>query len=312
MNTEHIKAFLEVVQSGSINKASERLNMNHQHLGRILTSLENEIGAKLLARDRTGVTLTAQGLEVIEIMKDIDILSTQLKYNFKIDPLLKTRKTTLKIYNFAMTNNAKQNKFMINAQKIIPKLTIDVSEASNEKIIEYLLMNKVATMGSLCSFDDFPALNLKIDTLPAELEIVCETVGKLAMLVSANNPISNKYDTIKMESLLAKPLVFYAPYNISDNHFYKIMNVYGTPFIKYKTANLQTFYEILKNTECVAIGSTTSNVDAMFNPLFRKEEQLRIVPIRENIQFKIIRVVNELLKKKNGTVLREIIDRHFS
>lgn len=311
METEHIKAFLEVVHYGSINKASEKLHMNHQHLGRVLTQLENEIGAKLLERNRTGVTLTPQGIEVIEIMKNIDILSNQLKYNFKIDPKMKSIRSTLKIYNFARTNHARQNKFVMNTQKLLPQITIDISEAPNEKIIEYLYMNETPSVGSLCSFEDFPSLNLKIENLPSEIEIISEGSGKLTMLVSKNNPISDKYDTITIESLIAKPLVFYSPYNIEDHHFYKIIKQYGTPQIKYITSNLQTFYEILRNTDCVAIGSFSDNLDNMLNPLFRKEEQLVSVPVRENISFKIINVVNEQLKKKNGTILRNVIDQYF-
>lgn len=309
MNTDYIKYFLEVAQCGSINKASEKLNINHQHLGRILTSLENEIGAKLLERNRVGVTLTAEGLEVLELMKNIDIFTHQLKYYFKSKP--NAKETTLKIYNVAMTNNARQNKFMMNAQQLMPNLILDVSEASNEIILERLLMNDVPTLGSLCSFDDYPALNIKVERLPDELEVISESTGKISMLAAANNPIADKYDTITLKSLVSKPMVFYTPYDIENNHFYKLMKVYGRPQIKYKTANLQTFYDILRNTDCIAIGSDSGNLDAMFNPLFRKEEQLRMIPIRENIHFKIIRVVNEPLKKKNGTVLREIMDRHF-
>lgn len=312
MNTEHIRYFLEVVQCGSINKASEKLNINHQHLGRILTSLENELGAKLLERNRVGVTLTQHGIEILDLLKEIDTLNHQLKYYFNMNPKVKIKASTLKMYNFAMTNNARQNKFMMKIQNIMPNLAIEVKEACNDEIIEALLMNDVATMGTLCSFEDFPGLNLKLDNLPSNVEVVSETMGKIAMLVSVNNPLSDKYDTISIESLIEKPIVFYCPYAIENNHFYKIMNVYGNPYIKYKTANLHTFYDLLRNTECVAIGSTTTNLDAMFNPLFRKEEQLRMIPVRENIQFKIIRVVNELLKKERETVLREVIDRYFT
>ena len=310
MNTDHIRYFLEVLQCGSINKASEKLNINHQHLGRILTALEDEIGAKLLKRSRVGVMLTPQGIEVLDLLKNIDLFSQKLSYYFSVDPH-KNQEMKLKIYTFAMTNYATQDKFMMNLQEIMPNLMIDVNEAWNLQIIENMLNDKTAALGALCSFDDYPALNLKVDILPEQLEIVSERMGRIVMLVSANNPIFDKYDTISMESLIAKPLVFYSPYDIEMNHFYKIMKLYGTPCIKYVVGNLQTFYDLLRNTDCVAIGGTSDKLDALHNPLFRKEEQYRMIPVRENISFKIIRVVNELLKKKYDTVVRKIIDRHF-
>ena len=302
---------METVQSGSINKASEKLNINHQHLGRILSSLEDEIGAKLLERNRIGVTLTSEGLEILELMNNIDILAHQLKYYFSIDSSLKIKSKTLKIYNFAMTNYLLQNKFVMNAQKIMPNLMIETYEAANEYIIESLLNNTVASLGTLCSFDDYPTLKLNVDILPDDLEVISEKLGKVVMLISANNPIHNKYDSISIESLCKKPLVFYTPYDITTNHFYKLLKIYGSPHIKYKTGNLQSFYELLKNTDCVAIGGVTTNIEAMYNPLFNKEEQFRIVPVRENIQFKIIRIVNKFLKKESATVLRDIINKYF-
>ena len=39
MRTENIEYFLKTVQTGSINKASELLHLNHQNLGKIIMSL---------------------------------------------------------------------------------------------------------------------------------------------------------------------------------------------------------------------------------------------------------------------------------
>ncbi|MBO5139075.1 MAG: LysR family transcriptional regulator [Peptococcaceae bacterium] len=311
MDTEHIHYFLETVQCGSINKASEKLNLNHQHLGRILTALEREIGAKLLERNRVGVTLTAEGLEVLNMMKDIDILSRQLKYNFKTNPKMKNSGATFEMYSFAMTNFSRFNKFMMDAQKIMPKLTIELHELPNERIMEKMIVSDKASFGTLCSFEDYPSLGLSVENIPTELEVISESSAKLVMLASANNPILNQYESISIESLLGKPLVIYTPYNIEENHFYRIMKQYGYPYIKYKTANLQSFYDIIRNTECVALGGMANNLDALYNPLFRREEQLRMIPIRENIQFKIIRVVNGILRSENRTVLREVVNKHF-
>jgi DNA-binding transcriptional LysR family regulator len=56
-----IRDFLAVVESGSINAAARKLGVSQPGLTKSLGSLEAELGASLLRRSHSGVTLTAQG-----------------------------------------------------------------------------------------------------------------------------------------------------------------------------------------------------------------------------------------------------------
>jgi len=127
------------------------------------------------------------------------------------------------------------------------------------------------------------------------------------MLASPNNPILNKYDTISIESLLTKPLIIHAPYDIENNDYYKLLQIYGTPKIKYITSNLQTFYEIMRDSDCISIGAVSDNIYSVPNSLFTKEQQLRAIPIRENIIFTKYRLINKPLNNSNNAVLRNLI-----
>ncbi len=311
MNTTHIKYFLEVVNSGSINRASERLNINHQHLGRILTSLEDEIGAKLLERNRAGVTLTPQGLEVLGTLNEINELVSKLQYQFSIDSVVQKKKQVLKIYSFATSNYSYVNNIAKQLQKLLFSLQVEILEKSNQEIIEDMISSDQMCFGQLVSFDDYPILQLNSDVLSDKLKIIEEKYFKLVTLVSANNVIAERYSSISMDSLMDKPLVCYAPYGLEDNHFYKLMKIYGTPQLKYVTGNLQTFYDILKTTECVAIGVGSDNTERMFNSLFSKEQQFRAIPIRDNIQMKVSRVMNQKLCEPENAIIRELVEENF-
>lgn len=61
MRLTQIRDFLAVVESGSINAAARRLGVSQPGLTKSLGSLEAELGASLLKRAPTGVTLTAPG-----------------------------------------------------------------------------------------------------------------------------------------------------------------------------------------------------------------------------------------------------------
>lgn len=67
MSIDHrqLRFFIEVASVGSINKAAERLHIAQPALSRRMHQLEHELGAKLLIRHSSGVTLTAAGRKLL-------------------------------------------------------------------------------------------------------------------------------------------------------------------------------------------------------------------------------------------------------
>lgn len=61
VNLDLLRSFFAIVESGSLNKAAERLRVSQSTLTRQLHSLENDVGGRLFERDTTGVALTATG-----------------------------------------------------------------------------------------------------------------------------------------------------------------------------------------------------------------------------------------------------------
>ena len=61
MRLTQIRDFLAVVEAGSINSAARKLGVSQPGLTKSLGSLEAELGASLLKRTPTGVTLTRLG-----------------------------------------------------------------------------------------------------------------------------------------------------------------------------------------------------------------------------------------------------------
>ena len=65
MKIENLRLFLEVAESGSINKTAEQNFLTHQSLGVILKSLEKELNCTLFIRTNKGVALSAEGKEFL-------------------------------------------------------------------------------------------------------------------------------------------------------------------------------------------------------------------------------------------------------
>ena len=65
INFRHLEYFIKVARLGSINKAAQALYISQPYLGKIMHVLEENLGARLFNRSRSGVTLTPEGMEFL-------------------------------------------------------------------------------------------------------------------------------------------------------------------------------------------------------------------------------------------------------
>ncbi len=98
MNIIGLQTFVSIVENGSLVRASEQLNVTQSTVTARLRTLEQELGATLLHRQKSGVTLTASGTKLLgyaEIMiglwrqarqETAPPLGTESVCNFGCDP----------------------------------------------------------------------------------------------------------------------------------------------------------------------------------------------------------------------------------
>lgn len=76
INIRHLEYFTKVAKLGSINKAAQALFISQPYLGKIIHDLEENLGARLFNRSRSGVTLTPEGVEFLsrseKILKEME------------------------------------------------------------------------------------------------------------------------------------------------------------------------------------------------------------------------------------------------
>jgi LysR family transcriptional regulator, flagellar master operon regulator len=65
MNIVSLQTFVSIVETGSLVRASEQLNVTQSTVTARLQTLEQELGATLLHRQKSGVTLTASGTKLL-------------------------------------------------------------------------------------------------------------------------------------------------------------------------------------------------------------------------------------------------------
>ena len=70
INFELYKVFYEVANAKSISKGAEKLMISQPAVTQSIQTLENELGGKLFVRTPKGVTLTNEGAELYNYIKD--------------------------------------------------------------------------------------------------------------------------------------------------------------------------------------------------------------------------------------------------
>ncbi|WP_277902645.1 LysR family transcriptional regulator, partial [Enterococcus lactis] len=70
MNIQKYIAFLKTVELKSFTKAAEALNYSQSGISRMINDLEDEWGVTLLERNRTGLRLTSDGINIYPYVKN--------------------------------------------------------------------------------------------------------------------------------------------------------------------------------------------------------------------------------------------------
>lgn len=83
MRIEQLSALVEVEKAGSINAAAEKLFMTQQNLNKMLKTLENEVGHKLIICTNKGVSLTDAGQTVLRTAQNVVRQIEEMEYSLQ-------------------------------------------------------------------------------------------------------------------------------------------------------------------------------------------------------------------------------------
>ncbi|MDR0854527.1 MAG: LysR family transcriptional regulator [Clostridiales Family XIII bacterium] len=72
-------AFLKIVELGSLTKAADELGYTQAGISHILNSVEKEWGLSLLTRDRSGVRLTSEGIQLLPLIRNVYLANQDLQ-----------------------------------------------------------------------------------------------------------------------------------------------------------------------------------------------------------------------------------------
>lgn len=194
-------AFLKTIEFGSITKAAEELGYTQPGLSHVLSSLETDLGVKILFRDRSGVYLNQTGEALIPYIRTVCEAENQLRK--KISEIQNESFGCVKLGVFTSVATHVIPDILIALAERNPNVAIQLFHGTYEEIEEWIRQGKVDTGFIL----DPPRLPLK--TYPIKND-------RTMVIMPHGHPLEFS-DVVEQKELLNYPYILYGGGNWEDH-----------------------------------------------------------------------------------------------
>lgn len=151
MKIEHLRYFISVANTKSINQTAKGLYISQQQLNNILTSLEEEMQLTLLVRTNKGVSLTEDGIEFAKYAEKIltDYLAMQNHFSMKQSAAGKGAQTCHGkcILHIAPSFSVFLGDFVNKFKEIAPNIDLLCMEINNQITGEQMIADHLYLLG---------------------------------------------------------------------------------------------------------------------------------------------------------------------
>lgn len=229
MRIEQLRYFLEVARCGSIRKASERLYMAQQSLSQSVKKLEEEMGAVLLERALSGVTLTREGEAVRDFAEAV--LREQDKLDARMAMIAAAREEEklegeLNIYAFGVFSYYLLPEVMASFRKKYPHVKL------YNYMADYQIIDDILERGWGPGDLGMVVLSDVEETLHSDFmgheDIVFEPLrkGEYRFYCAPEHPLAKKRQ-VSLDEAVAFPIVYHGISGFENGALYRILCQYG-------------------------------------------------------------------------------------
>ncbi len=189
---DFMKTFVEVVNCGSLKKASESLGMSVSSVSFQVNSVEELYGAKLLKRTSNGVSLTEEGKIAL---KNIEMILSSIEETKRLISNIKGDRISL-ASGMVGINLLHNIQVLLKAR--YPKLDIRVEHIGAHKCIEGILTGKY----------DFAIVGDILDEHMCNERLYIEEIGydRLVLITPVNHKLATK-SVVKLEDVIKEPII---------------------------------------------------------------------------------------------------------
>lgn len=175
MNIQKYLAFLKTAELGSFTKAAEALFYSQSGISRMIGDLERDWKVSLLERDRNGVRLTSDGLQLLPTVRGV--CSEYQKLQAHIDAVNGLQSGLIRIGTFSSVATHWLPNIIREFQKTYPNIDYELLLGDYEEIERWIREGRVD-----CGFLRLPAA--------ADLETVFLEQDRLLVILPEDHPLA--------------------------------------------------------------------------------------------------------------------------
>lgn len=177
MNIQKYMAFIRTVELGSFTKAATSLNYSQSGISRMINDLERDWGLTLLERNRAGLQLTSDGLNVFNLIKNLT--DDYLVLERRIEELNGLKSGVVRIGTFSSVATHWLPKVIKKFETDYPNIEFELLLGDYQEIEKWIIEGRV----------DFGFLRLP--TL-RELETIFLEQDDVLVVLPENHPLANE------------------------------------------------------------------------------------------------------------------------
>ena len=194
MSISKYEAFLKTVELGSLTKAADALGYTQSGMTYILNSLEDECGLTLLKRDRSGVQLTSDGMEMLPYIESL--CESWRLISEKRDELKGMESGHLRIGTFTSVSTHWLPGIIHAFRGQFPNITFELLHGDYAQIQEWIIRGRVDL-----GFTQLP--------LKEGLDSFHMRSDDLLAVLPEGHPLADRR-AIPLDELLLEPFIMYA------------------------------------------------------------------------------------------------------
>ncbi len=194
MSFSQYEALIKTIELGSLTRAAESLGYTQSGISHMLNSLENELGVKLLIRDRMGIRITSDGIQLLPYFHSV--CSSQYTLNTKVQELQRLECGLVRVGTFTSVSGQWLPGILKKFRDDFPKIQFELLHGTNKDNEEWLVSGRID-----CAFirqptdQNYVSIFLRKDPILAILPKHHELAGKTKFPVSA----LSKYPYIRLD-----------------------------------------------------------------------------------------------------------------
>jgi DNA-binding transcriptional LysR family regulator len=190
MTLAQLRVLAAVVQTGSFTAAAEQLNMTQSAASHALSGLEAELGVTLLQRDRSGVTLTETGKQVLHHAQAMLAHAESIQQIASAALGLEIGK--VRIGTFPSVSARLLPGIIRTFQQHYPGIEVVLFEGTDDEVVEWIMSGIVDT-----GF---------VTQIAAHIPSFRITRDELLAIVPEAHPLATQ-GSVRLEQLRAEPLI---------------------------------------------------------------------------------------------------------